>query len=405
MAHRLPLAATVSLLALAAAPDDAGASAFQLNERSTKALGAALAGATSAATDVSFAGFNPAALATVEKSEVAASVSPIVPQAEGDVEGFGQRVHPDQAAVAPAFAGGYRLLDDVVLGLVSHAPFGLTTDYESDFVGALDAETTEFFTLQASPMASWEATGTLSFGAALNVLYSKARLSNAAVDARGDAVDVGFSAGLLFEPVRGTRLGLAYHHGYDLELEGDNEIGVLPGEPTFDSSTVAHLPNAVHVGLTQEITPDFRLMAEGRWIGWSRFDEVDIVSPEAPDLRPVGGPDFSDLTELQNYEDAFFVGIGAEYDATDRLTLRGGLAFDETPTTDAARNPRVPDEDRTWFAVGGSYAISDRFTVDAGYALLYMFEDTVVRLNSVPAEVVYEGTHLHVLSVGGVLRF
>ena len=59
----------------------------------------------------------------------------------------------------------------------------------------------------------------------------------------GNDVGFSFSAGLLFEPVKGTRIGAAYHHGYDLTFKTDNFFG-LPG------ATEASPPNWVQVGVT-----------------------------------------------------------------------------------------------------------------------------------------------------------
>ena len=55
-----------------------------------------------------------------------------------------------------------------------------------------------------------------------------------------------------------------------------------------------------------------------------------------------------------------------------RLSLRGGVAYDETPVSDAYRTARIPDGDRTWMAFGGQYRVSDRSTFDFGYAHLFI---------------------------------
>ena len=47
---------------------------------------------------------------------------------------------------------------------------------------------------------------------------------NGRVDLDGDDCEVGFDAGVLFEPTERTRLGLLYFSGWDLEFGGDLEI-------------------------------------------------------------------------------------------------------------------------------------------------------------------------------------
>ena len=56
----------------------------------------------------------------------------------------------------------------------------------------------------------------------------------------------------------------------------------------------------------------------------------------------------------------------------DKLSLRGGVAYDETPVSDAYRTPRIPDGARTWIAVGGQYRAVRQSAIDFGYAHLFV---------------------------------
>ena len=51
----------------------------------------------------------------------------------------------------------------------------------------------------------------------------------------------------------------------------------------------------------------------------------------------------------------------------DALTLRGGLAVQQSPIRDARREPSVPDSDRLILAFGASYGLTERITWDFGY--------------------------------------
>lgn len=395
---------TTSALLAAVSVSTAHAGGFALNERSAKAIGGALSGSVSAASDASFATFNPAALSTVEETEAAFAATLVAPVAEATVDLTGEKVDADQAAVVPGFAFGHRVHPEVVIGLTTYSPFGLTTDYEADFIGAAEAQTSKLTTVSVSPTAAWSITPGLTLGASVNVLYSDARLTNSIVALEGDSMDVGFSFGALLKPTSTTTLGAAFHSGYDLTLKGSNRINVLEGAPSFGLTARASLPEVVMAGVTQEVTDDLRLMAEGRWFNWSVFDTIDLSTPRAPNLTPLGGPDFTRLQEVQNYEDAIFVSVGAEYDLTERLTFRGGVGYDETPTTDEDRTLRVPDADRLWLGIGASYEVTDRLTLDAGYAYLHGLDDPEVELETVPATVSYDSA-AHLFALGGAVRF
>ena len=52
------------------------------------------------------------------------------------------------------------------------------------------------------------------------------------------------------------------------------------------------------------------------------------------------------------------------------MVLRTGLTFDQSPTNNTDRSPRIPTGDRTIFSVGLGYAVMDNMTVDLAYSYL-----------------------------------
>jgi len=374
----------------------ANAGAFQLNERSTKAIGASLSGSVSAASDVTFANFNPAALKTVTNFEVGGSFAVIMPKSDGvtssAIPGFnGVAYDADRIGYVPSLALGYRLTDDVVIGFSTYSPFGLRTVYKTLPVIA-DAHTSELRTVVFAPSISYDVLDNLTIGGSIDILYADARLTNAAVLLDGSDYDVGFSAGLLFEPVDGTQIGAAFHSGYSLGIDTDVASPRLPPGLTGVAST--SLPMWVQLGVTQDVTEDLRVMVEGRWFDWSAFDSIVVTTPIG--TLPA---------DVQNYQNSFFVAGGAEYDITDQFTIRGGIAWDQTPTQDGFRTPRVPDEDRLWLSVGGSYALSDDISIDLSYSYLHSLNDPVVTLRNVPATTVTYDGGAHIFTVGGTFKF
>ena len=388
-------------LALLAGPAVAGG--FQLNERSTKALGASLAGSVSAASDASFAGFNPAALSRLPGSQIAGNISAVLPSSEGTfatgpARGFS--FDSGQGAAVPAFAIGGRINEFTSVGLVSHSPFGLVTDHPANFPGAADGRSSDLRTVQISPTVAFDITPTLSLGVAADILYADVVLKSAIANLDGDTTEVGFSLGLHWQPAAGTRVGLAYHSGFDLETDG-TQRNFLLGGATAPLSAEASLPGMLQVGLTQDVTERLTVMGEARFINWSEFSTISFESPGFT------GTPFASFEEVQNYEDAFFGALGAEYAATPALTIRGGVAYDDTPTTDAFRTVRVPDGDRVWLSAGASYEVSDAISVDLAYNYLHVVSDPEVTLRNGPvagSRIEYDG-RVHIVSLGGALRF
>lgn len=395
-ARRLAAAAAIA----SAAATSAQGAAFQLREGSATALGAALAGRTANATDVSLAIQNPAALRGVESREISAGAALIL--ASGDARtapGFGPLTtedEPNENAVVPSFIAGWRVSPEIVLGLATHAPFGLATEYAAEFTGSFDGVRSELTTINVTPMISYTPAPQFTVGAGLVIQYADAKLSSRVSlgpdpvgSIEGDGFDVGFVIGFAAEPLPGTQLGLAFRSGFEHELEGSlsDSFPVFPGasgKAAFD------LPAVVSFGAIQEVRPDLRLMAEVEWTGWSAFENILITEDST-------GTVISD--DPQNYEDSWMVSVGAEYDLSDRLTLRGGAARDLTPTRDAFRTVRTPDGDRWWLSAGASYAITDAVGFDFGYTLI-LFDDTEVTMRTPPVQgqrVDYTDSMAHVI--------
>ncbi len=276
--------------------------------------------------------------------------------------------------------------------------------------GRADGITSHLQTISISPTVAWQPIPELTVGAAVNVLYADARLTRGTnlaagvpgLNLDGDDTTVGFGVGALWRPTSGTTIGLAFQSGYDLNLTGNAESAAVPG--IFDVAADAELPATVSLGVKQAITDDIRVMGEVQWQNWSVFDAIDI---DIPAFGPAGN-----VPDPQDYDDAFFVAVGGEYDVTDTLTLRAGAAWDQTPTEDPdvaagfyGRTVRVPDEDRIWLSIGASYDIGESITIDAGYSYLFAVDDPVVALRTVPGgTVVYDGG-ANIFSLGGSFRF
>ena len=72
-----------------------------------------------------------------------------------------------------------------------------------------------------------------------------------------------------------------------------------------------------------------------------------------------------------------YYGIGADYKLSNAFTVRAGLGFDQTPTNDAERTPRLPDNDRNVYSVGLTWAATPHFSVDAAYTRIEIKSPTV----------------------------
>ena len=371
-------------LVLAGCTHFAHAAGFALIEQNASGLGNAYAGQAAAATDASTIFFNPAGMTYLPDRQVVLAGHLIKPSAE-----FSGGVTPVIAGVNNGGNGGdagglafvpnayfaFRLTPDVHLGVGVNAPFGLKTEYDSTWAGSTQAIKSEVKTVNLNPSIAWKASESLSLGAGLSIQYAEATLSNATAtvagigSVKGDDYGWGFNLGALWQLSEATRVGLAYRSETDLTLEGDLTFSATPSViPVYADVT---LPDSASLSVFHKLSPHWDLLADVAWTGWSDFDELRIV-------RAVGTP----LVTPENWDDTYRYSVGANYHLNDKLTLRGGVAFDETPVSDAFRTARIPDEDRTWLAFGAQYRLSPRSVLDVGYAHLFVKDARIDKIES-----------------------
>jgi long-chain fatty acid transport protein len=177
----------------------------------------------------------------------------------------------------------------------------------------------------------------------------------------GDDYGWGFNLGALWQLSDATRIGLAYRSEVDQKLEGTAEFSVVTALNGPVTASVT-LPDSASLSLVHQLNPRLELLADVTWTGWSDFDELRIVRTNGTLLG---------VTQ-ENWSDSYRYSMGANYRLNGKLTLRGGVAYDETPVSDAFRTVRIPDESRTWLAFGAQYRLSNKTALDFGYAHLFV---------------------------------
>lgn len=370
-------------LTLAACGSAAHAAGYALIEQNASGLGNAYAGQAASAQDASTIFFNPAGMTMLPDRQVVLAGHLIKPQAEfsGGVTpniGGGNGGDAGGLAFVPNAYFAFRLTPDVHLGIGAFAPFGLKTDYDSTWVGRVHAIESELKTINVNPSIAWKLNDALSLGAGVSIQYIEATLTNATgaglppvVGAvKGDDYGWGFNLGLLWKASERTRFGLAYRSKIDHTLEGDLKMnGAVVVAPVYADVT---LPDSASLSAFHRVNDRWDVMADVSWTSWSRFDVLNVVN--AAGVSVTSTP--------ENWDDTWRVSVGANWRLNDRLMLRGGIAYDETPVSDRYRTARIPDEDRTWLAFGAQYRLSPQSLIDVGYAHLFVKDARIDELRT-----------------------
>lgn len=249
-------------------------------------------------------------------------------------------------------------------GIAFNAPFGLTSEYDTGWRGQLTALKSELKTININPSLAYKVNDSFSIGGGLNIQRIEAELTSGANAAgtniftlAADDIGYGFNVGAILQPSSSTRIGAHYRSSIKYKLDGSATFSLIPalnGPVTADLKT----PDTVSLSFLHQATPKLDVMGDVSWTQWSNLQQLVVV-------RTSGAT----LTTLQfRWDDAWRFGVGANYKLSDQTKLRFGVAYDQTPTNDVYRTPRLPDQNKTWVAFGVQYKPSRQGVLEVGYA-------------------------------------
>lgn len=399
------------------------AAAFQLIEQSVSGLGNAFAGGAASAEDATTIFYNPAGMTRVP-SQFIAGIHFVSPSAKFHDQGS-SRVNPligslgtnnggdgGVNALVPNLYYLRKLGDKAAFGLGINVPFGLATEYPSDWIGRYHAIKSDMKTVNINPAFAYKLTEKLSIGAGFSAQYIKATLSSA-VDQKlilassgapvavwsvasdgysemeGDSWGYGYNAGLLYEFSKDTRFGLSYRSRIQQSLEGDitfsNIHQLLASNPNLTNRSVTadiDLPETASASIYTKVNPKMALMADISWTNWSRFKELRVKSSNGA----------SDIVTTENWKDSYRYSLGMSFFATEKTTYRVGVAYDETPVRSPEyRTPRIPDGSRKWIAAGLGHKFSEKLSFDLGAAYLFVSDPKINQIATPTNENVTRG--------------
>lgn len=414
---RFKLSAITFLVSQAFITLPAFAAGFQINEISTSLQGNAMAGSAAANNDVSSMFINPATLATLTQNQVYFGASEILPQVRvsdasaihtvnvpgliptsvtAQVLGSSSSHNVGQGAFVPNGYASWRINDKLVAGVALIAPFGLKTNYGNDSVLRFASDYSSVKTIDINPSIAYAITDQWAVGVGFQAQYIKAIFSNyngaytgvPAVDAMIAATNptrltasgwgYGYTLGLLYKLDACTRFGIGYRSMVSESVTGEGNQYILPGETTpapsqdflFNAHTSVNAKVKTPAVLTLSAAQDYynwTFKATAQLNFWDTFNHLSINMPEA----------FATNSTIQTkWKNAWFGSLGADYHYTPDLVLRGGVAYDETPTT-KYRDSRIPDNNRIWLNIGAGYVVTKNISIDGAYSHIFIENQTV----------------------------
>ena len=383
---------------LIAAALTAQAGGFQVNSQGQKALG--MGGAFTAYNkDASAAYFNPGALALLDSGRYfSIGASYIMPRTTFLSEKTGQAEDMEPQNFLPAYLyAAIPVSDRLTLGLSLNSPFQMKSKWNDNWEGRAINQEISLQTYYVQPTASFRVSNNFSLGAGLVYAYSDLKVRrqigefNGNGSFSGTASCLGYNVGIYGKVQDEISFGITYRSTVNFNY--DNGEAVFTNIPAPLSSQYQNqgfesditMPSTLSVGLSNRITDKVLLAFEFNLTGWANYDSLNFnfADQNTPDSR-----------SPRKFEDAMAFRVGLNYSPTEKLEVRGGAYFDETPVRDEYISPDYPDGNRLGFTTGLTYKLNDKFSIDGAF----MFEKVTDR-NAVADEI-----NVQISNISGTYR-
>lgn len=371
------------------------AAGFQLAEYSATGLGRAYAGEAAMADNTSAQWRNPAMLTYLEGTQVSAGAIYVNPNV--DVEGTvtHQQLGKTHAssndfahdAVIPNFYLSHQLNEQMALGFALGTNYGMETDLGTDFAASHFGNQASVISKEANLNIAYQILPQLSIGGGVRYVMGEGHFGATAPAKNlirhpvtnnvmtlpkgttlkymeGEDNSWGWQVGSAWQINQNHRVGFAYKSEVVMDFEGHVEgVSYDSYKPGMMSVT---LPATAELASFHQLNDQWAIHASINWTDWSSFKELTAVFPEK-----------SDLIKSENWEDNYRFALGTTYQYDAKLALRAGVAYDTSAVDDKNRTATIPETDRTWVSVGGSYVATPQLTLDAGFTYIFAKDATI----------------------------
>ncbi len=246
--------------------------------------------------------------------------------------------------------------------MAAYGSFGLKTNYESTFAGRQYGDKSDVKVMTVQPTLSYQVTDAVSVGVGPTINKLTAFLSadpgtGTNVELEGDDLGYGYNIGVHAKLTEQTQAGLVYRSKVDYKItDGDiRNFPITDTLPFLTTNTKAQTklttPESVELGLSHQLTSATQIHAGAVWTRWSRLQSLNVIANGSGNPMLDAGIS-QNVSEDFKWKDVWGFATGVSHAYNDKLTVRAGLAVDQSPVTESHLSVRLPSGDRSIVSLG-----------------------------------------------------
>ncbi len=324
--------------------------------------------------------FNPAGIAFLDKRlSVSFGASGIMSSVKFQNSQYNWAYETDNPLGTPIYLYiAYQSTDNVSLGLAIYTPFGSSTVWNqwagSDIVNDISMEVfyvqpsltykfSDVFSMSASLIMAY---GSVTYNKDINryLTDEEGNKTNAQIDS-GVTGSAGYDLSLAFKPSDNFSFGVNYRSKVIIDAKyGKAEFNNVPGFLSQTLTTTgfsAELPMPAELGIGMSFKPMKKLLfaVDYNYTYWNVYKELRIEFKNG--LPP--------SVANKSYQNTSTIRLGAEYQINDKMFVRGGYYYDQSPLTEGHFSPETPSLDTNNYTFGFGYQMK-KWAIDL--SLLYV---------------------------------
>ena len=338
------------------------AAGFQLNAQSATGLGRAFAGDAVMADSAAIVAKNSAAMAYIKQPTL--SVGAIYIDSGIDVSSVSYtpmigdtEMLDDQSLDAGTLVPNIHYVHPIegskfTLGATVHSNFGTDVEFDESFEADEFGGKTALSSINVAFAVAYELSEKINLGVGLDVIYGEGEIYRQnLLNVDADGFGLGANVGATYQVNEHNKFGISYRYSPDIEVEGDITKGGVPA----DKMNVP-LPDTLEFSGWHQLNEQWAFHYSLQWVNWSEFDSLTSDS-------------YDDSIKEYQWKDAGHVSVGGTYTMSKDIVLRAGYMYDISPT-DELTSLSIPDVNRHWLTVGGTYNFTDASSVDVGVGFI-----------------------------------
>jgi long-chain fatty acid transport protein len=348
--------------------------AFQLNLQGARQLAMGGTG-TAVPWDASTIFYNPGGLSSLKYVQGYVGVQALIPNMRYVETPTGTYTAETQAKTYTPFnlylGGPINFKNKLSLGIGIYTPFGTGVKWDNNWRGRYVIQDIQMQTIFFQPTVSYRFNDVISIGAGFVFATGNVKIQKAVplqtsgqdgqAELKGDAKGVGYNVGVHMRATDWLQFGVSYRSGVKMKVKRGYASFNVPASvsasfPYTAFSSTLNLPNVISVGIGIKATERLSITADANFVGWSKYDTLAFdYETNTSSLMDTKSP--------RRYKSTLALRLGGSYAISDKFTAMLGGAYDPSPVRDGYVSPDLPDANHIMVTGGLAFKPVKRLSI------------------------------------------